>query len=231
MTKSIILLSAGLDSLTSLAVAKNEYNVQLAISFDYGQRARKQEIENSKKIAKFYEIEHEIIKLDWLSDITKTALVNKDEELPNPDFEQLDDYDESIKTAKSVWVPNRNGLFLNIAASFADANDFTHIIFGANKEEGTTFPDNTQDFIDSINKSFEYSTLIKPIVLAPLIRYDKIDIVKLAVEHDVPFEFLRSCYTSESKHCGKCESCQRLRRAIYENGYYDLEEKLFETHE
>ena len=76
MTKSIILLSGGLDSLVSLAIAKEEFNIQLALTFDYGQKALEKEIEASKKICDYYGIEHRIVKLDWLKDITNTALVS-----------------------------------------------------------------------------------------------------------------------------------------------------------
>lgn len=214
MNKSIILLSGGLDSVVSLAAAIKEYNIKLALTFDYGQRAKYQEIKASSEIAKYYGIEHKIIDLDWLAQITKTSLVNIDDNLPNPDAEDLDEYQKSEQTAQKVWVPNRNGLFINIAASFADSYGFNHIIFGANKEEAATFPDNSAEFIEKINGSLEYSTLVKPKVFSPLINKNKEEIVKLGFELKVPFSFIRSCYTDESSHCGKCESCMRLKRAL-----------------
>lgn len=214
MTKGIILLSGGLDSLVSLGIGIEKYGISLALTFDYGQKAVEQEISTSKNICDYYKIEHKVIKLDWLKEVTHTALVSN-EDLP----EGIDNPEQS---AKSVWVPNRNGLFLNIAGSFADGNDYDYIIIGANKEEGQTFPDNTQEFIDKINAEFEYSTQKHPKVVAPLINSDKNDIVKLALEHKIPLEFVRSCYASGEKHCGKCESCTRLKNALIANGdtYY-----------
>ena len=176
--KSIILLSGGLDSLVTMGVAKDEYNIQLALTFDYGQKSLKQETSASKEIAKYYNIEHKIIELPFLKQITKTALVS-DEEVPTDELYTQD-------SAKAVWVPNRNGLFLNIAASYADTYEFTHILFGANKEEGATFPDNTQEFVDGITESFKYSTLIQAKVVAPLINYNKNDIVNLALKQSIP---------------------------------------------
>ena len=192
--KSIILLSSGLDSAVSLALLKESYNIKLALTFDYGQKAAKKELEASKKLCDYYQTEQKILSINWLKDITKTSLLNEEENIPAPDIEEIDNIDKSVKTAKNVWVPNRNGLFLNIAASFADADNFTHIIFGANKEEGTTFPDNTQEFIERINKTFEYSTLQQPKVIAPLIDFDKTEIVKKALEINFPFELIQSCY-------------------------------------
>lgn len=219
MTKGIILLSGGLDSLVSLGIGIEKYGISLALTFDYGQKAVEQEISTSKNICDYYKIEHKEIKLDWLKEVTHTALVSN-EDLP----EGIDNPEQS---AKSVWVPNRNGLFLNIAGSFADGNDYDYIIIGANKEEGQTFPDNTQEFIDKINAEFEYSTQKHPKVVAPLINSDKNDIVKLALEHKIPLEFVRSCYASGEKHCGKCESCTRLKNALIANGDTHYIKELF----
>lgn len=226
MSKSVILLSGGLDSFVSLALTKNEHNVELALTFDYGQKSVEREIAASEKICKHYGIEHKIIKLDWLKEITQTALVSS-KEVP---FTQLEDLasDEFVnKSAAFVWVPNRNGAFLNIAASFADSYGYDYIIFGANKEEGTTFPDNTQEFIDRINAAFEYSTQKKPKAFAPLINLCKNDIVKSAIKHCVPLELTRSCYSIKEKHCGVCESCVRLKRALEENHCDEIIRELF----
>lgn len=214
--KSLILLSGGLDSLVSLGLKKEELNISLALTFDYGQKSVQQEIQTSKKICDYYNLEHIIIKLDWLKDITHTSLVAKDN-IPTGKSLVL-----SEDTAKSVWIPNRNGLFLNIAGSFADSEDFDYILIGANKEEGQTFPDNTQEFIDSINAEFLYSTRKHPKVVAPLINYVKNDIVMLALRHGIPLELTRSCYQGGEKHCGICESCLRLKHALEANNdtYY-----------
>lgn len=214
--KSIILLSGGLDSLVSLGLKKEELNVQLALTFDYGQKAADKEIKAAKEICKYYNIDLKTINLDWLKDITHTSLVS-DKDIPVG--EELLSAENS---AKSVWVPNRNGLFLNIAGAFADADDFDYILIGANKEEGQTFPDNTQDFIDAVNSEFEYSTRKHPKVVAPLINYVKNDIVMLALQNKIPLELTMSCYRQSEGHCGICESCVRLKNALAANhdSYY-----------
>ena len=217
MTKSIILLSGGLDSLVSLGLSKEKYNVTLALTFDYGQKSVVQEILASKKICEYYGIEHKVIKLDWLKDITHTALVSE-EELP----QGIQD------TSKSVWVPNRNGLFLNIAASFADSEDFDYILIGANKEEAATFSDNTKEFIARVNSEFEYSTTKQPNVIAPLINLCKDDIVKQALDNDLPLELAYSCYQGTDKNCGICESCTRLKNALIANADEKYIGMLFE---
>lgn len=216
MVKSIILLSGGLDSLVSLGLKKEELNITLALTFDYGQKSAPTEIDASKKICEYYNIEHKVIKLDWLKQITHTSLVSEDSVPTGKALEKPED------SAKSVWVPNRNGLFLNIAGSFADSEDYDYILIGANKEEAQTFPDNTAEFINAINKEFEYSTQKKPKVYAPLINYIKNDIVMLALKHNIPLDLTRSCYQGGERHCGICESCSRLKHALEANNdtYY-----------
>ena len=216
MSRAIILLSGGLDSLVSLALAKDEYNIELALTFDYGQKPAKYEIETCKKICEFYKIQHKIIDLDWLKEVSHSAMV-EDKALPVGVQEDC----------SSVWVPNRNGLFLNIAASIADGEGYDCIIIGANREEGETFPDNTKEFIDRVNMEFEYSTQKKVKVVAPLINFDKNDIVKQAIEHSAPLEMVHSCYDSGEKNCGRCESCTRLKSALVANGDTKYIEVLF----
>lgn len=221
MNRGIVLLSGGLDSLVSLGLGIQKYSVSLALTFDYGQKSAEYEINASKAICKFYGIKHEVIKLNWLANITHTALVGGGE---IPEGKELDNPEQS---AKSVWVPNRNGLFLNIAGCFADGEDYDYILIGANKEEGTTFPDNSKNFIDSINSEFRFSTRKYPEVIAPLLNYDKNGIVKLALEHSIPLEYVRSCYAGGVKHCGRCESCKRLKNALeYNHATYYIR-KLF----
>lgn len=211
MTKSIILLSGGLDSLVSLGLKKEELNITLALTFDYGQKSLVKEISASAKICEYYNIEHKVIKLDWLKDITKTSLVS-DEEVPSGQA-----LDNSSQSAKSVWVPNRNGLFLNVAGCFADSYGYDYILIGANKEEAQTFSDNTQDFIEAINQEFKFSTQSHSKVIAPLINCNKNDIVMLALKRGIPLELTMSCYQGGERHCGICESCSRLKKALEAN--------------
>lgn len=220
--RAMAVLSGGLDSTVSVAYLKDKYDIKLAITFDYGQRAKDSEINASKKICEHYGIKHQVIELPWLKEITKTALVNTKEELPEPDITK-----DTTESMKAVWVPNRNGVFLNIAACYCDSYLFDYIIFGANKEEASTFPDNSQHFVQEINGSLNYSTLKKAKVIAPLIELDKAQIVTLADKIDVPFNLIMSCYTNTGTHCGHCESCKRFKNALAKAGLFHILEEVF----
>ena len=219
----VILLSGGLDSLASLAAARDFCDIKLALTFDYSQRAANEEIQAAYDIAKYYDIEHKVIKLQFLSDITNNILTKAGSDL---EFKNLDS-----SSAKAVWVPNRNGLFLNIAASFADSEGYDYIVIGANREEAKTFPDNGEDFLQSADNFFEFSTLKKPKVFAPLKKLEKYEIINLAINKGAPLKYLKSCYNSlddcGKKHCGKCESCRRLHDAILKSVNKDLLKLFF----
>ena len=211
-------MSGGLDSVVALGYCKKmtNYNIDLALTFDYGQKSNQSEIIASKKICEYYGVKHEIIKLDWLKSITKTSLVNNDKEL-----------ESSATDVNSLWVPNRNALFLNIAACYCDSFAYKYIIYGANKDEAKTFPDNTEDFRLQVSKCFQTSTLIKPVVIAPLINYSKNDIVRIAVEHSIPLDYVKSCYNTGDKNCGECESCRHLISALKANNCVEYINILF----
>ena len=102
------------------------------------------------------------------------------------------------------------------------------ILFHFNKEEGINFPDNTEEFRAGISEVFKTSTLKQPQVIAPLINYNKDDIVKIAVENSMPLDLVRSCYNTGEKHCGECESCHYLKRALLKNNCEEYVKLLFE---
>lgn len=225
--KAIILLSGGLDSVVSIACAKEQgIDFSLALTFDYGQKSFEKEKQASEKIADFYGIKHSCINLDWLKQICGSSLVSE-AEVPHVDVEKLDDTNVTKNSMKSVWIPNRNGLFINIAAAYADSFAYDYIVIGANKEEAQTFSDNSKKFIRDINTALETSTNYDVKVIAPLIDSDKNEIVKKAVELKVPLELINSCYNNTKKHCGECESCNRLKRALKNARQEKLIEKLF----
>ena len=132
---------------------------------------------------------------------------------------------------KSVLVPNRNGLFLNIAACYCDSKDIDFIAFGANKEESGSFTDNRNEYVELTNSSFEYSTLKKPIVIAPCSNMNKIDLVNYMIDNNIDFDLIKSCYRNEKemnkKHCGECMSCKLLYNAILNSKKPELIKEVF----
>jgi 7-cyano-7-deazaguanine synthase len=229
--KAITLLSGGLDSFVSTAIARKKHKIVLALTFDYGQRAARREISAARRMCRMWRIPHKVIKLPWLGKITKTALVKRSRRIPHPPLKDLNDRTiaRSHYRTSSVWVPNRNAVFINIAAAFAEAFRAHLIVTGFNKEEGAAFPDNSKEFVAAINKSLHYSTLERfsplckrgargdfnyPVVISFTQNMTKRDMVSCARSNRLPLELCWPCYEGGKELCGRCESCTRFFNGV-----------------
>ena len=209
--KSIVLLSGGLDSSVNLLMAVKETMVVGVLTFDYGQRAAKAEIRAAIAQCESLGLAHHVIELPWLKAITKTSLVNV--EVCVPQNVEIDDREACEQSALRVWVPNRNGVFLNIAASFAEALGANVVIPGFNAEEAVTFPDNSEDFLDAATNALSYSTLSQVEVRCFTTDMNKTEIARKGRALGLNLEHVWSCYFDGNEICGTCESCLRFRRA------------------
>ncbi len=215
--RSVVLLSSGLDSTVNLYEARLASEVVLCLTFDYGQRAAARESERAAQIAKLAGVPHRRLDLRWFSDFTQTSLVNRAHEVPVSHSVSIDDLTVSQTTAKAVWVPNRNGVFLNIAAGFAEGLGADWVVPGFNREEAATFPDNSEAFLQALNHSFSFSTANGLQAFCFTTQLNKTQIVGRGRELGAPFEMMWPCYfdgeDTGGQPCGTCESCQRFRRA------------------
>lgn len=212
--KAVVLLSAGLDSSVNLFEAHANDEVTLALTFDYGQKAARREIESAAKLASYLKIPHKVLALPWFKDFNQSSLLVDGETVPTGQSVDIDNHAQSLVTAKSVWVPNRNGIFLNIAAAFAETTKADIVVPGFNLEEAATFPDNTAEFMKALTHSLSYSTANKVEVVCYTVDLRKTDIVKRGEELNIPWHLIWPCYFSRDKWCGQCESCLRSKRAF-----------------
>jgi len=200
--RSVILLSSGLDSAVAFKHAYDRCSEILALTFDYGQRAAAKEIGHAIQICRKFDVPHEAIKLPWISRFGG-ALTNKTA-LPELAEHELDSR-AAEKSARQVWVPARNLVFLSIAAGYAEDRNYDSITVGFDLEEAATFPDNTYEFVERFNRVLEYGTLSHPKIDAPLIHLNKTEIVRLGIAIDAPLGLSWSCYESGDLPCGVCE--------------------------
>jgi len=211
--RSIILLSAGLDSAVNLQQAHRQTDIALALTADYGQLAAAREIAAARAMCERLQAPHRVVNLPWLRRISGSALTADEGAIPQPRAGDLDT-PVAEQTARAVWVPNRNGVFVNIAAAFAEVLDCDLIVAGFNAEEGATFPDNSPRFVRAANRALRFSTLRRPRVISYTQQLDKTGIVRLGREIGAPLELVWSCYRGGDEHCWRCESCLRLKRAL-----------------
>lgn len=192
--KSLVLLSGGLDSSVNLYQAQRKTQVVLALTFDYGQKAGKNEILAAKFLCEELKIPHQVVELPWFQLFSKSALTEKNQLVPQGTQVSIDDLKTSKATAERVWVPNRNGIFLNIGAGFAEGLNAQVVVPGFNAEEAVTFPDNSVEFMSALDKSFSYSTSNGVRTECYTVDLTKTQIVQMGRELKIPFSKLWPCY-------------------------------------
>jgi len=208
--RALALLSGGLDSTSAVAIARAEgWEPGGALFFDYGQHAARREEAAARGIARFYGIPLERIELAWLARLSTSALVRRNGEPPSWSPERLDD-----ASPRDVWVENRNGIFINIAAFLAAEGRYEAILVGFNREEAEAFPDNSETFLERTNAALALGLERDVRVVSPTLRMTKREIVERALPLSIPWELLWSCYRGGEALCGSCESCLRLKRAV-----------------
>lgn len=211
--KAVVLLSGGLDSSVNLYEATQKFDVVRVLTINYGQKALEQELRSSKILCQQLGLSHQVLDLGWIKEISNSSLNDLGAQIPDAKSVNIQSQKLSEESAKSVWVPNRNGLFLNAAATFAEALGAQYVIPGFNLEEAQTFPDNSKEFMQSLNASFEYSTQNKVKVHCFTVDMDKVQIVKRALSLNLDLSDLWPCYRGQEEWCLDCESCLRFVRA------------------
>lgn len=227
MASSVLILSGGLDSSVSAALSREHYAPRQALFFDYGQRAAVPERQAATAVARFLNVPLQTIKLPWLAELGGNALTEMTHTLPELATTELDDEARTAASARAVWVPNRNGVFLNIGAAFAESIEADVLITGFNAEEAATFPDNTQEFVEIADEFFRFATATAVRVESLTQKMNKSEIVAAGLKSDMPLEHLWSCYAAGDKMCGRCESCRRSMRAYREAGLWKRMESCF----
>lgn len=200
MMRAVALLSGGLDSTVSMLLARAEFELVLAITIDYGQRAAAREIEVSQSICREKGIPHRIIQLPFMADFDSGLMK------------------ASGQPVTQSWVPNRNGLFLNLAAGFAENLEAGWVICGFNREEGVDFPDNTREYVEAVNQALSYSTQNRVKVLSMVQSMDKVEIFRQAHALGLRLDSLWSCYEGGAEPCMHCPSCLRNLTALRKAG-------------
>ncbi len=219
MKKAIVLLSGGLDSSTTLAMAHEEGYELYALTFLYGQ-THSREIESAEKLAEHFDVdEHKILDIP-LEEIGESSLLGDEEEIPSHAEDEIGD------EIPSTYVPARNIVLLSYALSYAESVDADAIFIGANARDYSGYPDCRPEFYDAFERMAEKGTKRgvegDPIdIRYPLIDMTKGDIVEKGTELNVPWELTWSCYEGGERACGECDSCKLRLKGFQEAGLED----------
>ncbi|QDP48022.1 MAG: putative 7-cyano-7-deazaguanine synthase [Prokaryotic dsDNA virus sp.] len=204
--RALIVCSGGLDSTAVTGYAFKKHKEMKLVHFDYGCKATEKEINSIQSIAEYFNIEYEVLNLDYTKFKGTSTLFQEG----------------VIETGKNGveyaldWVYARNLVMLSVATAYAEANQFGYIYLGSNLEESGAYPDNEEQFMIDFN-SLLYGAVnngYKVELITPLGGLMKKEIVTFGVEHDSPIHLSWSCYNNLENHCGKCGPCYMRKKAF-----------------
>ena len=215
---AIALLSGGLDSATAAALAIEAGHRVISLSFDYGQRHRRELVAAATLAEALALEEHHVIAVNLAawggSSLTDNAL-----SVPT------DGVEEGV--IPSTYVPGRNTVFIALGLSLAEARGAERLVLGVNAVDYSGYPDCRPDYLEAFQSLADLASRVGregrgTRLWAPLVTWSKARIVREALRLGVPIELTWSCYKGGSEPCGRCDSCRIRDAALIEAGRPDL---------
>ncbi len=215
---AVVLLSGGMDSLTTAGVARRDGFELALIHFNYGQRTEEAELRAFHRIAAHFGVPKErqlVVHTNFFLQAGGSALTSAAIAVPEADLDS--------KAIPVTYVPFRNAVLLSMAVGWAEALGANRVYYGAVSQDSSGYPDCRPSFVEAFNRLVAEGT--KPEsgirVYAPLVDLTKADIVLLARTLDLPLELSWSCYSRNDLPCGTCDSCALRLRGFAQAGHTD----------
>ncbi len=220
--KVIVLVSGGMDSLVTSAIANVDYKM-FFLHLNYGQRTEERELKAFNNIADFYKIDNRfIVDVRYLKEIGGSALTDEKIKVPTISGTQTI-ISNSNSQIPITYVPFRNAHLLSIATSWAEIIGASKIFIGAVEEDSSGYPDCRAVFYEAFQRAINEGTKPETSVeiVTPLIEMKKSEIIKKGLELNAPFHLTWSCYKKLDLACGECESCLLRLKGFREAGDTD----------
>ncbi|MCC7309284.1 MAG: 7-cyano-7-deazaguanine synthase QueC [Acidobacteria bacterium] len=216
MAQAIVLVSGGMDSCVTAAIAAREFEGLAFLHISYGQRTEARERQAFTDIADHYGIEKRLdVSIAYLAKIGGSSLTDENIAVTEADL--------LAKEIPTSYVPFRNANMLSIAVSWAEVIGATAIYIGAVAEDSSGYPDCRPEFYEAFQKTIDAGT--KPEtnieIRTPIIHLSKAEIVKKGIELNAPLYLTWSCYRREDRACGTCDSCALRLRGFEQAGMID----------
>ena len=202
--RAVLVYSGGLDSTTLLYEYKD--SIALAVSFDYGSKHNKRELEYAALNCKRLGIRHLVIPLEFMGKYFRSDLLIGGGDIPEGSYA-----DENMK---STVVPFRNGIMLSIAAGLAESYELDAIMLANHSGDHAIYPDCRPEFIEGMAAAVEAGTYNGVKVVSPYCNMTKREIALRGRELGVDFSLTYSCYKGGEKHCGRCGTCVERKEAL-----------------
>ena len=201
MNRGIVLLSGGMDSLVTAAIAKEECDEIYFLHLNYGQKTEDREMRSFRKMCTFFNPKDVlIVDISYLKEIGGSSLTDNNM--------QIKDHDGAEGVPDS-YVPFRNAHLITIGTSWAEVIEANKIYIGAVEEDSSGYPDCRESFYYALEKAIDLGTKdeTKIKLVTPIIHKRKAEIIKLGFKLRAPLEYSWSCYKNNDIACGKCDSC------------------------
>lgn len=213
--KAIVLVSGGMDSCLTAAYAFEKYEAAF-LHVNYGQRTQRRELKAFNDIAKYFGVKEKlVVDVSHLKQIGGSSLTDRHENVTKANLKT-----HNIPTS---YVPFRNANILAVAVSWAEVIGARAIYIGAVEEDSSGYPDCRKSFFRAYEKMITLGT--KPgsgiKIKTPIINFSKKQIVEKSLQKKAPIHLTWSCYKSESKACGECDSCALRLRGFQQAGKKD----------
>ncbi|MDD5160029.1 MAG: 7-cyano-7-deazaguanine synthase QueC [Sulfuricurvum sp.] len=213
--KALCIMSGGMDSTLVAYIMRSRGYEIVALHFNYGQRTVEKELSSFHAICEDLEVSEKYeIDLDFFKTIGASALTDHSIDVPTGGIEV---------GVPITYVPFRNGIFLSIATAIAEKEGCSSIAIGVVEEDSSGYPDCRESFIDAFTKAANLGTkeTTNISIEMPLVRLQKSQIVQEALILGAPLHLTWSCYQSEDKACGVCDSCRLRLRGFERAGVID----------
>jgi len=209
MTKIIVVYSGGLDSFTLLNEAVDMGHDVSTISFDYGQK-HKRELDSVRKFCLQESIDHKVVDISSIKEIFSGSSLTDDLEIPKGHYE-----DESMQ---STVVPNRNMILISLALGYAVTKEAKEVWFGAHSGDHAIYPDCRPEFVEKMDAVARISNYEPISVKAPYILKSKSEILKIGLSMNLDYALTWTCYEGGDLACGTCGAChERLESFADQN--------------
>lgn len=209
----LVILSGGLDSATALHELRQHHTVVEAITFDYGQRHRK-EIACAKKICAELNLPHRIADISNLQELLQgSSLTSADIATPYGHYTEA--------SMKQTIVPNRNAIMINLAAGYAISQKIYGLGLGVHAGDHFIYPDCRPEFLAAQEKTLSLANDVEFHLFAPFVNVNKTEIVARGARLGVPFQHTWTCYEGQETPCRKCGSCIERAEAFEQNHLVD----------
>lgn len=216
MIDSVVIVSGGLDSVTLLHyLVKREGRHPSVLTFIYGQK-HEREVACAQEQADLLGCrEHRVLDLSLLRPLFATsALVAGDLDIPGATAVHGD-------PQPATYVPNRNMIFLALAAAYAESHSVSDVFYGAQRHDLYGYWDTTPQFLERLNQVYRLNRKTPVQIQAPFVQYSKTDILRLGLELEVDYGRTWSCYEGREAACGRCPTCAERLTAFAQAGIRD----------